>query len=354
MARVAESPIPAVEAGARVSIAPAARNRAAAPFLRPRRLRRASRRRTPTRTGPHGTPVAARPTRGLAVPPGANVAHAAPPPTARTCRGVSGDLGLPSRADTPPAITPGGRRRAPARRAANHGAVAYGAACDPSPLATRRRTSSSARRSCSSSSSTRSPAASRSPASPTTCSRGATTVATPPPCSPGSVPRPRRRRRSSLGHERADADDALPPGDRRAGVRDARVPGAGPDLPRRRHRRGDERDADHRRRVPRPQGAADEDGRGDHGHPAALGRGAGGLRGRVLQAAARHDLRPAGRAGADLRGGERTAGGEAGRPRRRRLHLHQRQGPAALRRPAGQRQGGRGEGRPRLRARSSA
>ncbi len=71
--------------------------------------------------------------------------------------------------------------------------------------------------------------------------------------------------------ERAHADDALPPGDRRAGVRDARVPGAGPDLPRRRHRRGDERDADHGRRVPRPQGAADEDGRGDHGHRACCG-----------------------------------------------------------------------------------
>ena len=45
----------------------------------------------------------------------------------------------------------------------------------------------------------------------------------------------------------------------------------GPHLPRRRHRRGDERDADHRRRVPRPQGAAAEDGRGDQGHQAALG-----------------------------------------------------------------------------------
>ncbi len=102
-------------------------------------------------------------------------------------------------------------------------------------------------------------------------------------------------------HERAHADDALPPGDRRPGVRDARLPRARPDLPRRRHRRGDERDADHRRRVPGPQGAAAEDGRGDRGHPQALERGARRLRGRLLQAAPRHDLRPARRAGADLR-----------------------------------------------------
>ena len=49
---------------------------------------------------------------------------------------------------------------------------------------------------------------------------------------------------------------------------------------------------------------------------------------------ARHDLRPARDAGADLRRGVRPARGQARRPRRRRLHLHLRQGPGALRQPA--------------------
>ena len=144
-------------------------------------------------------------------------------------------------------------------------------ACDPSPLATRRPTSSSARRSCST-------------LVKHAESRGFEVSGVSDHLQPwrhngGHAPAvlpwlgaaAASTTKIVARHECADADDALPPGDRRAGVRDARVPGAGPDLPRRRHRRGDERDADHRRRVPRPQGAADEDGRGDHGDASCSG-----------------------------------------------------------------------------------
>ena len=48
------------------------------------------------------------------------------------------------------------------------------------------------------------------------------------------------------------------------------------------HRRGDERDARHGRRVPGPQGAPAAPGGGDRADPPALDRGARGLRGRLL------------------------------------------------------------------------
>ena len=48
--------------------------------------------------------------------------------------------------------------------------------------------------------------------------------------------------------------------------------------------------------------------------------------GEYLQDRERHDLRPAQEAGADLRGGGGPPGRQVCRPRRRRLHLHQRQG----------------------------
>ena len=65
--------------------------------------------------------------------------------------------------------------------------------------------------------------------------------------------------------------------------------------------------------------------------PPALDRGARRLRRRVLPHATGDDLRPARAAGADLRRGVGPARGEARRPRRRRLHLHERQVAGALR-----------------------
>ena len=57
------------------------------------------------------------------------------------------------------------------------------------------------------------------------------------------------------------------------------------------HRRGAERDARHGRGVPGAQGAPPPAGRGDQADPAALDRGARGLRGRVLPHLEGHDLR---------------------------------------------------------------
>ena len=103
-------------------------------------------------------------------------------------------------------------------------------------------------------------------------------------------------------------------------------------------------------RVPGAQGAAAADGRGDRADPQALARGARRLRGRVLHDVAGHDLRPARRRGPDLRRRVRAAGRQARGARRRRLHLHVGQGPAAVPRPAGEGQGGRRAGRARPRA----
>ena len=86
------------------------------------------------------------------------------------------------------------------------------------------------------------------------------------PC-PGVPPVARRARRADRPgadrDERAHADDALPPVDDRPGVRDPRVPQPRPRLARRRHRRGAERDARHRRRVARREGAPPAPRRGD-------------------------------------------------------------------------------------------
>ena len=67
--------------------------------------------------------------------------------------------------------------------------------------------------------------------------------------------------------------------------------------------------------VPGPQGAPPAARRGDQADPAALDRGARGLRGRVVPDLEGDDLRPARGAGADLRGRVRAARGQAGRPR---------------------------------------
>ena len=175
-----------------------------------------------------------------------------------------------------------------------------------------------------------------------------------------AAPRRARARRAALArrrgradragphrHERADADAPLPARDHRAGVRHARLPVPGPGLARRRHGRGDERDAGHRRRVARREGAPAPARRGRRPDPPPLDRGARHVRGRVLPDRSRHDLRPSGRAGADLHRGLRPARRQARRPPRRRLHLHQRQAARALRGAARQRRRGRPRRRPR-------
>ena len=153
--------------------------------------------------------------------------------------------------------------------------------------------------------------------------------------------------RVALGDERAHADAPLPAGGGRAGVRDAGLPLPGARHPRRRHRRGDERDAGDRGRVAGREGAAPAARRGDRADPRALERRARQLRGRLLPHRPRDDLRPAGRAGADLRRRLRAARGEARRSCRGRLHLHERQGRRPLPRAAGRGRGGRARGRTR-------
>ena len=87
---------------------------------------------------------------------------------------------------------------------------------------------------------------------------------------------------------------------------------------------------------------------------AALGRRARDVRGRLLPDRPRHGLRPARHAGADLHRRRRPAGRALRRPRRRRRHLHQRQGHGALhRQAAARRRRGAREGRP-TRTRSTA
>ena len=125
-------------------------------------------------------------------------------------------------------------------------------------------------------------------------------------------------------------------------------PHAGADLPRCRHRRGAEREARHRRRDAAPQGAPAAPGGGDRADPPAVERGARGLRGRASTARPKRDrLRPARGAGADLRRRVGAAGRQARRARGRRLHLHQRQGPGAVRGAARQGRGGRAGRGPR-------
>ena len=89
-----------------------------------------------------------------------------------------------------------------------------------------------------------------------------------------------------------------------------------------------------RHRVAGRQGAVRPPQGGGHADQAAVDRGPGDLRGHVLPDRARHHLRQAGAAGADLHRRVRPGGDPAGRPDRRRLHHHQRQGPRALHRHA--------------------
>ena len=149
------------------------------------------------------------------------------------------------------------------------------------------------------------------------------------------------QRRRARRHERADADDALPPVDRRAVVRDARAAHARPGLPRHRHRRGDERDARDGRGVAGREGAPAAAGRVDRADPPPVDRGARRLRGRLLPHRARDPLRAPRGADPDLRRRRRPARRQARRPHRRRLHLHQRQADGALHVAARERRGGR-------------
>ena len=113
-------------------------------------------------------------------------------------------------------------------------------------------------------------------------------------------------------HLRADPDVPLPPGGRRAGVRDPRLPVPGPGRPRHRLRRVAQRGAA-RHRVARRQGALRPAQGGGQPDQAAVDRGPGHLRGHLLPHRQGHDLRPPGAAGADLHrrlrpGGDPAAG----------------------------------------------
>ncbi len=90
----------------------------------------------------------------------------------------------------------------------------------------------------------------------------------------------------------------------------------------------------HRHGLARAQGALGPPARGDPAHPPALDRRPRQLHRRLLQDRERHDLRQAGRAGADLHCRRRSAERQICRPRRRRLHLHLGQGGDALHRDA--------------------
>ena len=92
-----------------------------------------------------------------------------------------------------------------------------------------------------------------------------------------------RTERALLGHERADADDALPPVDDRPCLRHARAALSRSCLPRRRHRRVAERDAGDRRRVAGRKGTADAARRGDRPDAPALDRRPRHVRGRSTE-----------------------------------------------------------------------
>ena len=190
--------------------------------------------------------------------------------------------------------------------------------------------------------------ASTSPRCPTTSSRGGTRPATPRTRSRGSAPPGQATERDRARHERAHAHAALPPVDHRAGVRHARRA--------RTRAASSSASAPASRSTRRPPPAREWPGGKERRLRLTEAielirrlwtRGARRLRRRVLPDAARHDLRPARRAGADLRGRVRPARGEARRPRRRRLHLHQRQEAGAVRAAHRRRRGGRRGRRPR-------
>ena len=189
--------------------------------------------------------------------------------------------------------------------------------------------------------------------SATTSSRGATRAATRRIRSPGWRAVGASTVEDRHGHQRADADLPLSPVDRGAVLRDPGLPVPGPRDPGHRHRRVAERSAGDRPALARVQGTLRPHARVGRADAQAVDRGARLLRGRVLQDARRHDLRPAGQAGADLHRRRRPAGREVCRPRGRRLHLHQRQGHRALSRqadPVGQGRHGRGQASPTARS----
>ena len=143
----------------------------------------------------------------------------------------------------------------------------------------------------------------------------------------------------------------LQPGDRRAGLRDARLPRARPDDPGRRHRREPQRGA-RGRGLARAERAVRAPARGRDADRGALARRARRLRRRLLPGPHGHDLRPPGRARPGLHRGLRAGGRAPRRPPRRRVHLHQRQGRRAVHGHAAAGPGrGRREGRPGRRRR---
>ena len=128
-------------------------------------------------------------------------------------------------------------------------------------------------------------------------------------------------------HERPDTVVPLSPGDRRPGVCDAGFARRRRSARRagRRHRRVAQRGAAGDR-VAGPERAICPAEGSVGAHSAAVDRGAPDIRGAVLQDAECDDLRPAGAAGRALDRRLRPGGRPARGPRRRRLHLHQRQG----------------------------
>ena len=141
-------------------------------------------------------------------------------------------------------------------------------------------------------------------------------------------------------HERAHPVVPVQPGGRRAGVRHARLPGAGPGHPRRRDGRVLERDPG-RHRLARPERAVRAPEGSRDADPGALPQGVPHVRRRVLPDQERDDLRPAGGAGPDLHRGLRTGRRATRRPDRRRddLHLRQGRGPVHGHAAAGGRRG---------------
>ena len=120
----------------------------------------------------------------------------------------------------------------------------------------------------------------------------------------------------------------------------------GPGHPRRRLGRVAERGAARPGMAGR-QGAVRPAQGGRHADPRAVDRGAGHLRRHVLPDRQGHHLRPARRPGADLHRRVRSGRDPAGRPDRRRVHHHVRQGAdAVLGHAAAGARRGRGQGRP--------
>ena len=167
----------------------------------------------------------------------------------------------------------------------------------------------------------------------------------------------RARRQHKAHHDRhqcRDPDLPLSPLDRRAGLRHDGRDVPRPRRARRRHRRVVERGAVDRDAMAGPQGAARPAARSDPADQHIVDRGPRHLRRPVLQDRPRDDLRQAEAEGADLGRRVGPARGRDGRPDRRGLYLHQRQGGAALSRSDGQGRRGARQIRPAQTTRSSA